>query len=342
MLIERGENLEEVGKVITLPEGTYVSSGWIDLHTHAFPKFKPYCAVPDDIGYKTGVATVIDAGSSGADDFEEFLDYANRSKTKVLSFLNVSRIGLAVSNELTDLTNIHKESIIKTVRKYPDTIVGLKVRMSKSVIGDSGISPLIEAKKIARELDLPIMVHIGNAPPKLADILPLIDAGDIVTHCFNEKPNNHIFYEDGENLRTLKEAVDRGVYLDIIHGSSSFSFDIARRAKEEGISFDSISTDIYEGNQEKGPVFNLATTLTKFLALGFSLEELLPMVTTNPAKILKRDHLGEAKLGEEVDLTFFQVKDQPFTLKDSLGNELISSRQIVPYAVYLGGEFHDL
>src|SRR5699024_9395364 len=239
VLIERGENLEEVGKVITLPEGTYVSSGWIDLHTHAFPKFKPYCAVPDDIGYKTGVTTVIDAGSTGADDFEEFLDYANRSKTKVLSFLNISRIGLAVSNELTDLTNIHKESIIKTVKKHPDIIVGLKVRMSKSAIGNSGIAPLLEAKEISRELGLPIMVHIGNAQSKLVDILSLLDTRDIVTHCFNDKSNNHICYEDGENSRTLKEAVDRGVYLDIGHGSSSFSFDSARRAKEEGIPFDS-------------------------------------------------------------------------------------------------------
>lgn len=330
------------GKVISLSDDTYVSPGWIDLHTHAFPKHEPYCALPDEIGYQTGVTTVVDAGSSGADDYEEFEQIATKSKTNIYSFLNVSRIGLKVRDELADLSNISFEAIERTIEMDPGRIVGLKARMSQSIVGENDIKPLELAKEISSKLRLPLMVHIGNGPPQLADIIDLLDEGDIITHFFHEKPNNHIFSNNNQNIITLQAAIRRGVYLDIGHGTSSFSFDIARRAKREQIPFHSISTDIYTFNQMKGPVFNMATTLTKFLALGYTLNEVIQSVTENPAKMIDKDELGTLRVGVDANITFFKLVKKDVVLTDSIGNELISPRKIVPCAVYIGGNYYEL
>lgn len=326
------------GTQITLPNNVYVSPGWIDLHTHAFPKFKPYCAEADDIGYRTGVTTVVDAGSSGADNIDEFYEMTRTCKTNVLSFLNISSIGLKQINELADLENISFAQIKWAYEKYPEMIIGLKARMSASVIGDNGIKPLELAKEIGNELNLPIMVHIGSAPPALEAILSRLDKGDVITHCFNEKKNNHIFV--GENKKALIEAIQRGVYLDIGHGTSSFSFDIAKQAKANDIDFDTISTDIYERNQRDGPVFDMATTLTKFLALGYPLEQIIEAVTSVPAEIIGKPSLGLIEVGSRADLTFFTIEDEPIELVDSLGNKYHTQEQIKAHSVLIGGEHY--
>lgn len=325
-------------KEINLPDNVYVSPGWIDLHVHAFPKFKPYCSNPDEIGYPTGVTTIIDAGSSGADDIDEFFQMASESITNVLSIINISRIGLKSINELADLENISYTALERAVQNHPDKIVGLKARMSGSVVGGNGVIPLDLAKEYGSKLNLPVMVHIGNAPPLLSEILKRLTAGDIITHCYNDKENNHIFSNGNKEL--LLEAINKGVYLDVGHGSASFSFDIAKRAKEENIAFDTISTDIYEGNMKNGPVYNMARTLTKFLSLGYSLEEVIKAVTEVPAKIINQPELGELKIGTPADLTFFTLEEESVQLIDSAGKELQSSVSIKPHSVLIGGNYY--
>ncbi|WP_217587529.1 amidohydrolase/deacetylase family metallohydrolase [Lentibacillus saliphilus] len=327
------------GDVISVPEGVFVSPGWIDLHTHAFPKFEPYCAHPDTIGYKSGVTTVVDAGSCGADDIADLYELAQDCKTNVLSFLNISRIGLKVLNELADLSTISPEKIYESFQKYPDLLVGLKARMSGSVIGDNGLAPLHMARSCATTLHKPVMVHIGSAPPKLRDILEVLEKGDIVTHCFNEKDGNNMFMDEPMLRDALQNAIERGVYLDVGHGTSSFSFRTAQRAKQENIPFQTISTDIYERNRVHGPVYDMATTLNKFLALGYSLEDVISRVTEKPAQVLNQPQLGSLEEGSVADLTFFKVEHTPVDLIDSLGNNLHGSVQIKPYAVVLGGEY---
>lgn len=322
--------------------GMYVSPGWIDLHTHAFPKYEPYCALPDDIGYKTGVTTVVDAGSSGADTIDELHSVAKQAKTRILSLLNISRIGLKQQNELSDMTSISFEAIEKAIAKYPDFIVGLKARMSGSVVCSSGIKPLQLAKQFGKKLNLPIMVHVGSSPPELKEILQYLEKDDILTHCFHEKDGNHIFRDDWTIEPALLQAIKRGVYLDIGHGTSSFSFRIAKKAKAAGVHFDSIGTDIYKGNQQFGPVYDMATTLTKFLALGYTLEEVIRAVTETPAGILKKPELGKLEKGTPAELTFFTVEKEEKILKDSLGNALTTNVVICEQAVLLGGELIEL
>src|SRR5690625_507010 len=328
------------GDVISVPEDVYVSPGWIDLHTHAFPKYKPYCSYPDDIGYKTGVTTVVDAGTCGADDIDELHNIAKSSKTRVLSLLNISRTGLKTRNELADLSLLSYEAFHQAYEKYPDMIVGVKARMSGSVIGDNGIKPLEIAKQFAKKINKPLMVHIGSAPPKLAEIVRRLEKGDIITHCFNEKVGNNIFNKDQSINEAVLRAIERGVYLDIGHGTSSFSFNIAEKAKESQVPFDSISTDIYEGNRVNGPVYDMATTLNKFLKLGYTLSETIRSVTEMPAKIINQPELGKLTVGARADLTLFKVVDKEKTLVDSLGRKRTSSKVIEPYAVIVDGHYY--
>lgn len=329
------------GKAINLAGRYYVSSGWIDLHTHAFPKYKPYCANPDEIGYQTGVTTVVDAGSSGYEDINEFYELTRTCKTRVLSFLNVSRIGLKKIDELADLANLQFEPIKKAYQNYPNFIVGLKARMSASVVKGNGIKPLQIAKKFANKLDLPLMVHIGSEPPGIEEILDELEQGDIVTHCFNGKDNN-IFRNQDQAVPQLQLALDRGVLLDIGHGTESFSFQTARKARRNQIRFNTISTDIYDKNKMEGPVYDMATTLTKLLYLDYCLEDIIKAVTEMPAKILKQEGLGKIEEGAIADLTIFEVQKKNITLIDSYGETVDFDKKIVPKSVVLGGEYIEL
>ncbi|WP_099300692.1 amidohydrolase/deacetylase family metallohydrolase [Bacillus sp. Marseille-P3800] len=327
---------------IHFPKDLYVSSGWIDLHTHAFPQFPPYCADPDDIGFKTGVTTVVDAGTCGADHIDSLYELSMKRKTRVLSFLNIARCGLEKTNELTDLNDISEREIEKAVQRYPSFIVGLKARMSASVVGSNNLEPLRLAKAVSYKLNKPLMVHIGSAPPLIKDILDLLDERDIITHCYNGK-DNQLFTNEGKPIQALIQARKRGVSLDVGHGSKSFSFRVSEEAARAQIPFDTISTDIYSNNQLNGPVFNMATTLTKCLTLGYSLASVIRAVTETPAKLIGRTDIGHLRPGAKADLTLFKVeKDTSVSLVDSHGVVRQSKGYIKPFAVYLGGQYYEL
>lgn len=328
-------------QVVDLKGEVYVSGGWIDMHTHAFPKFAPYCAEPDEIGYKTGVTTVVDAGSSGSDAIGEFYELSKKVKTRVLAFINVSKIGLKRIDELSDLANLQFEPIQEARNQYPDFIVGIKARMSASVVKGNGIKPLLYAKDYAKKLGLPVMVHVGSEPPKMEEVLDQLEAGDIVTHCFHGKPNN-LFKRGDFPIPECMDALNRGVVFDIGHGTESFSFEIAKKAKQHNILFHTISTDIYNKNQKNGPVYDMATTLTKFLSLGFDLEAVIQAVTERPAAILKKEKLGKVEEGCVADLTLFTIENGEFPLTDSSGYTVTCSRKISPKSVVLGGEYIEL
>lgn len=347
MIHEVGGDLEyRDSHEIDLHGEVYVSRGWIDLHTHAFSKFPPYCAHGDEIGYQTGVTTVVDAGSSGYDDIDEFYEETKLCKTRILAFLNVSKTGLGRVDELSDLNNLSFPGLKKACEKYPHFIVGLKARISSSVVRNNGIQPLKIAKRYADELNLPLMVHIGNGPPLLGDILEELTAGDIVTHCFHGK-DNHLF-QNGQlpglhaPIKQCREALSRGVLFDIGHGTESFSFAVARKAKAEGVPFHTISTDLYKRNQEKGPVYDMATTLTKFLYLGYDLETVIGAVTKAPANLLDKRQSGRLEKGMVADLTLFTVDDGEHVLTDSLGESVTYHQKILPKGVVLGGEYIEL
>ncbi|PPA70454.1 amidohydrolase/deacetylase family metallohydrolase [Jeotgalibacillus proteolyticus] len=318
--------------------GLFVSSGWIDLHVHAFPEFKPYGDDIDEIGVKQGVTTIVDAGSTGANRISELAARGKEAKTNVFAFLNISKIGLERIDELSRLEWIDQQAVIEAVQANDEIIVGLKARISQSVVKENGLEPLRIAQELSAKTQKPLMVHIGSAPPKIEDVIPLLKGGDVITHYLNGKENK-LFDQEGKPLQVLQEAISRGVQLDVGHGTASFSFKVAEGAKESGVRFNTISTDIYKDNRLNGPVYGMANLLTKFLSLGYSLEEVIEGVTVNAADWLQKPELGRIKIGEKANLTLFSIKNDPIVLKDSYGNEKRSNTRIKAEGVVVNGEY---
>jgi len=324
-------------KTIDYEGEVYVSSGWIDMHVHAFAEFSPYGDEIDEIGVRQGVTTIVDAGSCGADRIGDLIAHGERSLTRLFAFLNISRIGLLRIDELSQLEWIDKGAIIQAYSDHRDSIVGLKARISSSVVGARGLEPLCLARKLSDETGLPLMVHIGSGPPSIEDILPLMASKDMITHYLNGKKNN--LFQDGRPIPALLEALEQGVKLDVGHGTASFSFKVAGDAKRHGIGLHTISSDIYRGNRLNGPVYSLANVLSKFLYLGYALEEVISAVTSSAADWLGKPELGRISIGDPANLTLFKMMQKSVSLVDSEGETRQASFIIEPKGVVMNGTF---
>ena len=323
---------------IDLQNSSYISAGWIDDHVHCYEKLSLYYDDPDKVGYLTGVTTVIDAGSTGADNIEDFYQITRQKKTNVFAMINISRTGILAQNELADMTKVEYAPLQKMIDQYPEFIVGIKARISKSVVVDNGIKPLIKAKIFQKLLTqhLPLMVHVGTNPPTLSEIMDVLEKGDIITHCFNGKANG-ILNENGRVEEFVKAGLAKGIIFDIGHGSESFNLKTAQQATIENIFAQSLSTDIYHHNRELGPVYDMATCIEKMLYLGFDLKQIIPMITTVPAHNFNLDK-GELLVGKDADLTIFDVKNQTKELIDSDGNKFQTNTVVEPLYSIIGGQ----
>lgn len=308
-------------------QGSLVTPGLIDLHAHVFPGDTELGIDADLVGVQQGVTTLVDAGSAGAVTFPRFAkNVVEKNTTQVLAWINIAGDGLCSGrDELSDLTKLDKENVAERIGQYP-LIRGIKVRMSSSVLGNSGLLPLKIAKKLSREVGLPLMVHIGNGPPELGDILDILDAGDVLTHAFHGKKGG-IFNGD-EVLPEVRQALKRGILFDVGHGNSSFSIQTLQKAQRAGIKPYSISTDIYLANFN-GPVYSLTTTLSKFLAFDFSLDEVIAAATVAPAVILGMEHeIGSLQVGRIADISILTIEDGVFEFVDA-ENKSFKGRQLL-------------
>ncbi len=317
----------------------YLSAGWIDSHVHCYPQSPIYHDEADAIGVTTGVTTVVDAGSTGADDIDDFYQLTRSATTQVYALLNIARTGIVTQNELADMRQIDKVGVRDAVQRLPQFIVGIKARISSSVVGNNGIQPLQRAKEIQQENgDLPLMVHIGNNPPNLDEIADLLTSGDIITHCYNGKPNR-ILTPAGELRASVHRALQRGVRLDVGHGSASFSFEVARAAIAQGILPHTISSDIYCRNRISGPVHNLAHVMSKFFSVGMTLPQVIDCVTCHAAEGLRLSSKGRLAPGFDADLTIFTVKQPLHPFVDSGGVSVQGEKHLAPLAVVVAGQW---
>jgi dihydroorotase len=301
--------------------GLYASPGWIDLHAHVFMAGSASGVHPDrDAGVNTGVTTVVDAGTSGLGTWRTFREAViEPSVTRVLAFMNVSLIPTRKPRH-GDWQNFSQGKTIRLAEQEAAAgrCLGIKVLASQTHCGDLGIEPAKLARQAARLSGTGLMVHIGNAPPIVQDVLNLLGEGDIVTHCWHGKYGG-LLDRDGKPLPETLAAVDRGVKFDIGHGSASFAFDTAKKAIDAGLPLHAISTDIH-GRNINGPVYDQGTTMAKFLHLGFSLSDVIRLSTNSPAELIKRDHeFGSLKPGLSADVTLFRLVDGEFEFTDSEG-----------------------
>ena len=324
-------------QILDLHGKVYLSAGWIDSHVHCYPTSPISHDDADLIGVASGVTTVADAGSTGANDVDDFYQITRAAKTNVYAFLNIARTGIVTQNELADMAQIDKAAVRTAIEKNPGFIIGIKARMSSSVVGKNGIQPLVRAKEIQQENDdLPLMVHIGNNPPNLDEIADLLTSGDIITHCYNGKPNR-ILSPEGVLRDSVKRALSRGVRLDVGHGSASFSFEVAELAIRQGILPHTISSDIYCRNRINGPVHSLATVMSKFFSVGMTLPQVIDCVTAHAADALRLPAKGRLDIGADADLTLFELRHAPQVFVDSEGQSVKGESLLVPLAAVVAG-----
>lgn len=315
--------------------GKLVLPGLVDLHTHVYWGATPLGVDPDKIGPASGVTTWVDAGSSGAGNVEGLVYHiVGRSPLRIAIFLNISYIGLSTMGmsipfgETFDYRLADVRQCKKAMRQYQESVAGIKVRLGDSASGPNGVLPLRLAISVASEFGLPVMVHLGVPPPTLEEVLPLLRPGDIVTHCFN---SNGTTITDGQGQ--VKDPVwqsrERGVIFDSGHGTGSFSFEVARTAISQGFLPDTISSDLHAYNVA-GPVFDLPTTVSKFLQLGMTFEDAIRCVTSQPARVLGLHHeTGSLMIGRVADIAVGHLGEGTFCLQDSYHVDCLCDRMLV-------------
>lgn len=317
--------------------GLLVVPGLIDMHTHVYAGPTELGIAPDAVGVSRGVTTVVDAGSSGSANLPAFRSSTMHSaQTRVLAFINLARTGLERPRfEISSREFWSTAEEILAAAQDP-SIRGIKARASATAVGPLGIEPIKRAKELASLAKLPLMVHVGNAPPLFTEVLNLLTRGDIITHCFHGKPGG-ILDEQGRIIPEAIEARQRGVLFDIGHGTSSFNFAVAEKACDQGFFPDLCGTDVYLQNVN-GPVYDLPTTLSKMLALGISLFDVIRLATVSAASALRMtDDLGTLEVGRQADLSILRLVDEQRTVADSDGNTKIMKQFLKPVAVVRAG-----
>lgn len=328
--------------------GKIVTPGLIDLHTHLFWGVSHYGVDPDPTCLLNGVSTAIDAGSSGAQNFEGFKKFIiDKSKTKILAFLHISSIGLTQKGigELMDFRNLDFHKAVEIGKKYSDIICGIKIRLNDNIVGDFGPQALILAKEAAKRLDKPLMVHPGSLPKNLSlpDVLSNLEKNDIITHCFPpsyppELPVPTIFNSKNKVIPEVFDAVKRGVIFDVGHGRGSFSFETAEKSINQGFLPSTISTDIHSYSLIH-PVYDMTTTMSKFLNMGLSLKKVIELSTISPAAVLGLDtQIGTLKEGHIGDATIFTRERGTFDFWDSINTKRVGNEVIRPFKVVKGGK----
>ena len=316
----------------------YLSPGWTDLHLHIWHGGTDISIRADEAGFKRGVTTLVDAGSAGEATFHGLREYVIESQRETIkAFINIGSIGLVACNRVPELIDdrfIDVERTLRVIEENKDLICGIKVRASGVIVGSWGITPVNIARQVAEIAKLPLMVHIGEPPPTLNQVFDLLRPGDIVTHCFNGKYPGSIL-DSPQIFANAKRLAAEGVHMDVGHGAASFDFQVAKEAIADGLKPFSISTDLH-GLSLNGPVYDLATTVSKLYAAGLTVQECVNAVALNPRNFLGLHNTTTLVVGSKADFTVFNVSDCEESVIDSQGNSLVLKSVFDPTSVISG------
>ena len=301
---------EHRAKQVVDARGLYVMPGIIDLHVHVFPEVGP-AVFPDVIAARSGVTTMVDAGSAGWTNFEDFKSSTiDVVKTRVLALLNIA--GCGMSEREQDLREMDPVAAAEMIARYPEYIVGLK----SAHYSGAGFEPIDHAVHAGRLSATPIMVDFWVKPTATYDDLLLkhLRVGDMHTHFYARQ--FPLLGQGGKVQDYVWKARERGVLFDVGHGSGSLWFRIAVPAVEQGFVPDSISTDLHR-NSALLPGATMDITMSKFLNMGMTLQDVVLRSTTNPARQILRPDLGTLTVGSCADIAVFAVREGDFGFIDS-------------------------
>src|SRR5581483_7142708 len=316
-------------------KGLLVTPGLVDIHAHVFVNAHDMGGRTDHFCRSTGVTTLCDAGSAGSANFaglRQVLDSAVR--TRVRAFVNLSAIGITGTSrggELSHFPYADPEGCARTIAENPDLAIGVKLRYGPGIVWEYTTEPVKLARRTAEMAgNLPLMIHITDSPIPLPDILAEMKPGDIVTHCYHGRANGIMGQEKQLVLKEVVEAQRHGIVFDCAHGRNHFSFPMIEKALDQGFLPDTISTDLTFTSATKGPVWDLATTMSKLLHFGMPLDELVRRATAAPAKILGyAGTVGTLAPGANADIALLERRNGNFAMTDSDGNTVTAKERLL-------------
>ncbi len=332
-------HIEPEGRQTLNARGKIVTPGLVDLHCHFYEGVTHYGVNLDAAMLSRGVTTAVDTGSAGAQTYPSFQEwFLEKARPTVRAYLNISEGGLLIDGlgENIDMRALRVDRAVACYQKNRKYLIGMKVRLSDNVVERSGSKPLDAALEAAEYLKVPLMVHVGNTPSSLPSILKRLRPGDVLTHAFHGRREN-ILDKSGRVRRAVWEARDSGVLLDVAHGRLSFSFEIMERAMAQGLMPGNLSTDLHT-HCINGPVYDFPSLMSKFLALGFPLKEVVRLSTQTAAEwIGLKGKVGTLKKGARGDVAVFRMKEGRFFFEDSMGARRKGDRMLEATHVVLGG-----
>jgi dihydroorotase len=330
-------------------DGKLVTPGLVDLHCHVYPYGSAIGIPADELIPQQCTTTCVSAGDAGANNFAAFRRHiVAQTRTRLYAFVHIANIGLAgfPTAELYNIDFAQTDAAAKAIAENSDMVLGAKVRMSENVIAKHGVEPLKRAIAACEQAGdgMKVMCHIGGVETRqlMSQILDLLRPGDILTHCYSGFPNiagdfTNIV-QDGKLLPAALAAKQRGVIFDIGHGGGSFDYTVAEAAIAQGTPPDTISSDIhvFSGNTPGMPY--LTWVMSKFMGLGFTLEQVVTMATINPAKVINRaPKLGTLQVGAPGDAAIMELVEGSVSFVDTRNNKRDGKAYLKPVQTVTAG-----
>jgi dihydroorotase len=323
-------------------KGRLVLPGLVDMHAHVYPQVSALGLPADELAPYTATTTYVSAGDAGANTFSALKHYiAAQARSRIYAFVHISSIGLSgfPVGEMLNIDYADVDLAARTLAENPEIVLGIKVRETLEVVGSNGIEPLKRAVLACERSGVKgarVMCHIGNAPGDLSALLDTLRPGDILTHAYSSTGNNTV--QNGKLIAAALAAKKRGVIIDVGHGGASFDYTVAEPAIQQGLVPDTIGSDIHavSGNTPGMPY--LPWVMSKFLNIGFSLEQVVTMATSAPAKVINRlDKLGTLALGAPADVSILELVEGPVDFVDTRKNTRKGDKYLKPVATVRAG-----
>jgi len=326
------------GKLVIDAKGMYVTPGLIDMHVHVYYGTKEGQALmngmssvaPDAFSFRAGVTTFVDAGSAGFRTFPEFKkNIIDNSRTRVLAFLNIAGEGMRGGPFEQNTKDMSARMAARVAKEYPNDIVGFKLaHYSGHEWGPTDST--VAAGKI---MNLPVMIDFGSSEPPLSIeelFMEHLRPGDIFTHAYASLGHvrESVVDENGKVKPFVFEAQKRGIIFDVGHGGGSFRWSQAIPSIKQGFIAEAISSDLHTGSMNGG-MKDMANLMSKFLALGLPLQEVILRSTWMPARIINRPELGNLSQGMEADVAIFSMINGDFGFIDVGGDKIKGTQKLV-------------
>ena len=311
--------------------GLLVTPGFIDMHTHVFVGNKPdifadgmYSVSADDFSFKSGVTTVVDAGTSGWRNFSVFKsNVIDKSQTRILAFINIAGVGMVGNPDQEDISDMNAQMTALAIQKYPEIIVGVKIGHYEG----SDWTPFDRALEAGNIAKVPMFVECHLPRYSLEDQLNKMRSGDIITHSYEKITERESVVDDQGKVRPfVLEAKKKGILFDVGHGGYGFWFSEAVPSLQQGLAPNTFGSDLHRFSMNSG-MKNMLNIMSKYLNMGMEVPDIIQRATWNAAQSIKRNDLGSITEGSVADMAIISILTGKYGFIDAGGNKIEGSRK---------------